>query len=54
MRGVITSGEKWMFFVYKRHTDGTEEVLCSPEYTLGLNLEHLTFILGGSCGIRYD
>ncbi|KAG2362460.1 hypothetical protein BDR07DRAFT_1407005 [Suillus spraguei] len=46
IRGVITSGEQWMFFVYKRHTDGTGGVLYSPEYTLGPNLEHLAFVLG--------
>ncbi|KAG1848115.1 hypothetical protein F4604DRAFT_1935540 [Suillus subluteus] len=44
--GVITSGEQWMFFVYERHTDDTGRVLCSPEYTLGPNLEHLAFVLG--------
>jgi hypothetical protein len=35
-----------MFFMYKRHTDGTGQVLHSPEYSLGPNLEDLTFVLG--------
>lgn len=46
IRGAITSGEQWIFFVYKRHADGTGQVLYSPEYSLGPNLEHLTFVLG--------
>ncbi|KAG1768005.1 hypothetical protein EV702DRAFT_1012802 [Suillus placidus] len=46
IRGVITSGEQWVFFVYERHTDGTGRVLRFPQYTLGPNLEHLAFVLG--------
>jgi hypothetical protein len=46
IRGAITSGEQWIFFVYKRHTDGTGQVLHSPGYSLGPNLEDLTFVLG--------
>ncbi|KAG2355513.1 hypothetical protein BDR07DRAFT_1464530 [Suillus spraguei] len=46
IRGVVTSGEQWMFFVYKRLADGTGRVLKSPQYTLGSNLEHLGFVLG--------
>ncbi|KAG1808006.1 uncharacterized protein BJ212DRAFT_1580146 [Suillus subaureus] len=46
IRGVVTSGEQWIFFVYERHTDGTGLVLSSPEYTLGRNLEGLALVLG--------
>ncbi|KAG1778407.1 hypothetical protein EV702DRAFT_1278097 [Suillus placidus] len=46
VRGVVTSGEQWVFFVYERHTDGTGLVQSSPEYTLGQNLEGLALILG--------
>ncbi|KAG2126111.1 hypothetical protein BD769DRAFT_1462911 [Suillus cothurnatus] len=46
VRGVVTSGEQWVFFVYERHTDGTGLVRSSPEYTLGRNLEGLALVLG--------
>lgn len=46
VRGVVTSGEQWIFFVYERHTDGTGLVRSSPQYTLGRNLEGLALVLG--------
>ncbi|KAG1762361.1 hypothetical protein EDD22DRAFT_953198 [Suillus occidentalis] len=46
VRGAITSGEQWVFFVYERHTDGTGRVLCSPQYTLGQNFEGLALVFG--------
>ncbi|KAG2106733.1 uncharacterized protein F5147DRAFT_223085 [Suillus discolor] len=46
IRGVVTSGEQWIFFVYKRHPDGTGRVLSSEQYTLGENLEGLALVLG--------
>ncbi|KAG2034767.1 hypothetical protein BDR03DRAFT_1001453 [Suillus americanus] len=46
VRGVVTSGEQWIFFVYERRTDGTGLVLSSPEYSLGKNLEGLALVLG--------
>jgi hypothetical protein len=44
IRGVVTSGEQWVFFVYERHTDGTGLVR-SSEYSLGRNLEGLALVL---------
>ncbi|KAG2129657.1 uncharacterized protein EDB93DRAFT_1256196 [Suillus bovinus] len=44
--GVVTSGEQWISFVYKRHTDGTGLVQSSSKYTLGRNLEGLALVLG--------
>jgi hypothetical protein len=46
VRGVVTSGEQWVFFVYERYTDGTGLVRSSPQYTLGQNLEGLALVLG--------
>ncbi|KAG1784537.1 uncharacterized protein HD556DRAFT_1427447 [Suillus plorans] len=46
VRGVVTSGEEWIFFVYERREDGTRLVRSSPEYSLGHNLEGLALILG--------
>ncbi|KIK37568.1 hypothetical protein CY34DRAFT_810215 [Suillus luteus UH-Slu-Lm8-n1] len=46
VRGVVTSGEQWIFFMYERHTDGTGLVRSSPQYTLGRNLEGLALVLG--------
>lgn len=46
MRGCITSGEQWAFFVYKTDTSGRRIVAVAPEMTLGYNLEELPLLLG--------
>ncbi|THH16065.1 hypothetical protein EW146_g4526 [Bondarzewia mesenterica] len=46
MRGCITSGEQWVFFVYERMSDGRGLVRSSPEFALDSELEGLALIVG--------
>jgi len=45
LRGCITSGEQWVFFVYST-TGGGGFVSCSDEYVVGTQFEGLPLILG--------
>jgi hypothetical protein len=46
MRGCITSGEQWAFFIYQIKEDDKGHVSCSSEYTIGPQFESLSLILG--------
>ncbi|KAI9463146.1 hypothetical protein HD554DRAFT_2125002 [Boletus coccyginus] len=46
MRGCITSGEQWAFFVYKTEVPDHGSVAISQEVALGSNLEELPLLLG--------
>lgn len=46
LRGCTTSGEQWFILVYSVDDSGGGRVACSDEFSLGQQLEGLTFILG--------
>jgi len=47
LRGCITSGEQWIFFVYHMtDNDAGGSVSCSDEYSVGPQFEGLPLILG--------
>lgn len=46
MRGCITSGEQWVFFVYEKRDDDKGHVSSSNEYAIGPQFEGLALILG--------
>jgi len=46
LRGCTTSGEQWIFFVYKGNESGGGTVACSDEISLGPQLEQLPLVLG--------
>ena len=48
LRGCMTSGELWIFFIYTSLANESRggHVACSDEFILGPNLEGLTLILG--------
>jgi hypothetical protein len=46
LRGCITSGEQWAFFIYKVDPTGGGEVSIAPEISLGADLENLPLVLG--------
>jgi hypothetical protein len=46
LRGCTTSGEQWIFFVYKGNENGGGTVACSDEISLGPQLERLPLVLG--------
>jgi len=47
LRGCITSGEQWIFFVYRMTDDGGGGfVSSSPQYSVGTQFEGLPLILG--------
>ena len=45
MRGCITSGEQWAFFIYKSNSAGGV-VSVASEINLGTELENLPLVLG--------
>jgi len=45
LRGCITSGEQWSFFIYKS-SEARGEVFIAPEISLGNSLENLPLVLG--------
>jgi len=46
VRGAVTSGEQWLFFVYRMTMDGGRTVSYTTQFELGSNLEGLLLILG--------
>ncbi|KAF7760588.1 hypothetical protein Agabi119p4_11264 [Agaricus bisporus var. burnettii] len=46
LRGCVTSGEQWVFFVYRVAIDGGGVVSCSEEFNIGPRFEGLPLILG--------
>lgn len=46
MRGCITSGEQWLFFIYEATEIGGFVSASIDEYTIGPNFENLALILG--------
>jgi hypothetical protein len=46
MRGCITSGEQWLFFIYEVKGHGGLVSISTEEYNIGSNFEHLALILG--------
>lgn len=46
MRGCITSGEQWAFFIYKTGASDQGEVALAREIALGSKLEELPLLLG--------
>jgi hypothetical protein len=46
MRGCITSGEQWLFFIYETTENAGLVSASTDEYSIGLNFENLTLILG--------
>ncbi|KAF8334622.1 uncharacterized protein EI90DRAFT_2993534 [Cantharellus anzutake] len=46
LRGCITSGEQWVFFVYSATSGGGGSVSCSNQYEIGPQYEGLPLILG--------
>jgi len=46
MRGCITSGEQWVFFVYEKRNDDRGHVSSSNEFVIGPQFEGLALILG--------
>ena len=45
LRGCITSGEQWAFFVYKGG-DTSRQISIADQISLGANLENLSLVLG--------
>ncbi|KAF8347289.1 hypothetical protein F5887DRAFT_1281371 [Amanita rubescens] len=45
LRGCITSGEQWSFFVYKGG-DASRQISIADQISLGANLENLSLVLG--------
>ncbi|KIM72900.1 hypothetical protein PILCRDRAFT_93275 [Piloderma croceum F 1598] len=54
MRGCITSGEQWLFFIYETTENAGLVSASTDEYSIGLNFENLALILGllQDCGPR--
>jgi hypothetical protein len=46
LRGCVTSGEQWIFFLYNSADNGGGHVSCSEEYSIGSQFEGLPLILG--------
>ena len=46
LRGCMTSGEQWIFFIYTSLSSEKGHVACSDEFSLGTHLEGLPLILG--------
>ncbi len=46
MRGCITSGEQWVFFIYEKRDNDKGHVSASVEYAIGPQCEGLGLILG--------
>jgi len=46
MRGCITSGEQWLFFIYETTDNGDLVSASIDEYSIGSNFENLALILG--------
>jgi hypothetical protein len=46
MRGCITSGEQWLFFIYETTEEGGLVSASTDEYSIGSNFENLALILG--------
>jgi len=46
MRGCITSGEQWLFFIYEATKNGGLVSVSTEEYSVGSNFESLALILG--------
>ena len=46
MRGCITSGEQWMFFIYEKRDNDKGHISASVEYSIGPQCEGLALILG--------
>ncbi|KAF8625759.1 hypothetical protein AX15_005212 [Amanita polypyramis BW_CC] len=46
MRGCITSGEQWVFFIYEKRDNDKGHVSASVEYAIGPRCEGLALVLG--------
>jgi hypothetical protein len=46
MRGFITSGEQWLFFIYGTTENGGLVSVSTDEYSIGSNFENLALVLG--------
>jgi hypothetical protein len=46
MRGCVTSGEQWVFFIYEKQDDDKGHVASSNELHIGPKFEGLALILG--------
>jgi len=46
MRGCITSGEQWLFFIYETTESGGLVSASTDEYSIGSNFENLALVLG--------